>query len=65
MAEDFDAMEVCRETAVTCVEPEICDCLFSWFIFVVFPCGFNVLPLCLAGCSNGFLGEFFLCFFAL
>jgi len=62
MAEDFDAMEVCCETVVTCVEPEICDCLFSRFIFVVFPCGFNVLSLCLAGCSNGFLGELSLCF---
>jgi len=61
MAEDFDVMEVCCETIVTCVELEICDCLFSEFIFVVFPCSFNVLPLCLAGCSNGFLGEFFLC----
>jgi hypothetical protein len=34
MAEDFDAMEACCETVVTCVEPEICDCLFSGFIFV-------------------------------
>jgi len=48
VAEDFDAMEVCCETVVTCVEPEICNCLFSGFIFVAFPCGF-VLPLCLAG----------------
>jgi hypothetical protein len=29
---------------MTCVEPEICSCLFSGFIFVVFPCGFDVLP---------------------
>jgi hypothetical protein len=63
MAEDFDGMEVCCETVVTFVEPEICDCLFSGFIFVVFPCSFNILPLCLAGCGKGFLGEFFLCFF--
>ena len=62
MAEDFDAMEVCCKTVVTCVEPEICNCLFSGFIFVVFPCGFDVLPLCLAGGGNGFLGECFLCF---
>jgi len=62
MAEDFDAMEMCWKTVMTCAEPEICDCLFSGFIFVVFPSSFNVLPLCLAGCGNGFLGEFFLCF---
>ena len=49
MAEDFDAMEVRCETVVTCVEPEIFSCLFYGFIFVVFPCGFDVLPLCLAG----------------
>ena len=49
MAEDFDAIEVCCETVVTCVEPKICNCLFSGFIFVVFPCRFNVLPLCFAG----------------
>ena len=35
MAEDFDAMEVCCETVVTCFEPEICDRLFSGCIFVV------------------------------
>ena len=34
---------------MTCVEPEICDCLFSGFVFVVFPSSFNVLPLCLVG----------------
>ena len=49
MAKDFDAMEVCCKTVVTCVELEICNCLFSGFIFVVFPCGFDVLPLCRAG----------------
>jgi len=37
MAEDFDAMEVCCETVVTGVEPGICDCLFSGFVFVFFP----------------------------
>ena len=35
-AEDFDAMEVCCETVVTCVEPEICDCLFFWVYFCCF-----------------------------
>jgi hypothetical protein len=33
MAEDFDAMEVCCKTVMTCVEPEICNCLFSGYIF--------------------------------
>jgi hypothetical protein len=47
IAQDFDAMEVCCKTVVTRVEPEICNCLFSGFIFVVFPRGFDVLPLCL------------------
>ena len=55
-------VEVCCKTVATCVEPEICDSLFSGFLFVVFPCSFNVLPLCLVGGGNGFLGEFFLCF---
>jgi len=49
MAEDFDVMEVCCDTVVTCVELEIFDCLFSGFVFVVFPYSFNVLPVCLAG----------------
>ena len=49
IAEDFDAVEVCCKTVVTRVEHEICDCLFSGFVFVVFPCSFNVLPLCLVG----------------
>jgi len=62
MAKDFDAIEVCCETVMTCVELEICNCLFSGFIFVVFPCRLDVLPLCLAGGGNGFLGECFLCF---
>jgi hypothetical protein len=42
MAEDFDAMQVCCETVVTCIELEICNFLFSGLVFVVFPCGFNV-----------------------
>ena len=41
IAEDFDAVEVCCQTVMTCVEPEICDCLFSGFVFIVFPCSFN------------------------
>ena len=49
MAEDFDMTEVYCETVLTCVERKICDCLLSGFIFVVFPCKFNVLPLCFAG----------------
>ena len=49
MAEVLNAMEMCRETGMTCIEPKICSCLFSGFIFVVFPSGFDVLPLCLAG----------------
>jgi hypothetical protein len=35
MVEDFDA-EVCCKTVVACVEPGVCDCLFSGFVFVVF-----------------------------
>jgi len=49
IAEDFDEVEVCCKTVVTCVEPEICDRLFSGFVLVVFPCSFSVLPLCLVG----------------
>ena len=56
-------MMVCCETVVPGVEPEICNCLFSVFIFVVFPCGFHVFPLRLAGWGNGSQGELFLCFF--
>jgi hypothetical protein len=47
VVEDFDAAEVCCDTAVACVEPEVGDCMVSGFIFVVLPCGFDVLPLCL------------------
>jgi hypothetical protein len=35
VVEDFDVVEVCCEIFVACVEPEVCDCLFSGFIFVV------------------------------
>jgi hypothetical protein len=63
VVEDLDAVEVCCETVVACVEPEVCDCLFSGFIFVVFRCRFDVLPLCLVGCGDGFLGEFLFCFY--
>jgi hypothetical protein len=45
MAEDFDAMEVGCKTVMTRVESEICSCLFSGFIFVDFPCGFDNIPL--------------------
>jgi len=54
IAEDFDVVEVCCETVVTRVEPEICDCLFSGFLFVVFPCSFNVNGVTLL-MSTGFL----------
>jgi len=49
MTKDFDAMEVCCKRVMSCVKSEVCNCLFSRFIFVVFPCGFNVLPLFLVG----------------
>jgi hypothetical protein len=58
VVEDFDAVNVC----CACVEPEVCNCVVPGFIFVVFPCGFDVLPLCLVGWVDGFLGEFTLCF---
>jgi hypothetical protein len=61
MVEDFDAVEVCCETVVACVEPEVCDCVVSGFVFVIFPCGFDVLSLCLIGWGDGLLGEFLLC----
>jgi hypothetical protein len=62
VVEDFDAVEVCCETVVACVEPEVCDCVVSGVVFVVFPCRFGVLPPCLVGWGDGFLGEFILCF---
>jgi hypothetical protein len=43
MAGDFDAMEVCCETVVTCVKSEICDYLFSGIIFVLFQFLFYLL----------------------
>jgi len=46
MAGYFDVIKVCCEAVVTCVEPEVSDCLSSRFVFVVFPCRFNVVPLC-------------------
>jgi hypothetical protein len=36
--------------------------MVSGFIFVVLPCGFDVLPLCLVWWGDGFLGEFLLFF---
>jgi hypothetical protein len=47
--EDYDVVEVCCEMVVACVEPQVCDCVVSGFIFVVFQCSFNVLPPCLVG----------------
>ena len=41
-AEDFDAMEVCCETVVTCVEPGICDCLFSGFVYNIYYSTYNI-----------------------
>jgi hypothetical protein len=38
---DFDAVEACCVTVVACVEPEVCDCMVSGFVVVVFPCGFD------------------------
>jgi hypothetical protein len=37
MVEDFDAVEVCCETVVACVKPEVCDCVVSGFDCVIFP----------------------------
>ena len=45
---DFVAVKVCCKTVVACVEAEIYNCFFSGLVFV-FPCGFNVLLLCLVG----------------
>jgi hypothetical protein len=59
MVEGFDAVAVSRETVVACVEPEVCDCVVSGFVFVMFSCG---LLLCLVGWGDGFLGEILLCF---
>jgi hypothetical protein len=32
MAEDFDAMEVCCKTVMTCIEPEIFNCFLGLFL---------------------------------
>jgi len=48
MAGYFDVIKVCCEAVVTCVEPEVSNCLHSGFVFVMFPCRFNVVPLCLS-----------------
>ena len=42
MAEDPDAAEACCEMVVSRAEPDVCDCLFSGFVFVVSPCSFNI-----------------------
>jgi hypothetical protein len=36
MVEGFDTVEVCCETVVACVEPEVCDCVVSGFVFLLF-----------------------------
>jgi hypothetical protein len=45
MVADFDAVEVCCKTVVACFEPEVCNCMISVFVIVIFPRGFDVLPL--------------------
>jgi hypothetical protein len=59
ITDNFNAVKVCCKTVMTCVEPDKCHCLFSWFVFVVFPCGFDVMLLCFAGKCDGLLEEFF------
>ena len=49
VAENFYAAEVSCEAVVTCIEPEIGNRPSSGFIFVVFPCKFDIVPLCLSG----------------
>jgi hypothetical protein len=51
MVEDFDTVEVCCETVVACVEPEVCDCVVSGFVFL-FLSGF--LP---KSCMRFWLGN--------
>jgi hypothetical protein len=34
MVEDFGAVEVCCKIIVACVEPQVCDCVVSGFVFV-------------------------------
>ena len=48
MAGYFDVIKVCCEAVVTCVEPEVSDWRSSRFAFVMSPCRFNVVPLCLS-----------------
>jgi hypothetical protein len=45
MVGDFDVVEVCYETVMACAEQEVCDCVVLGLVFVIFPCGFDVLPL--------------------
>jgi hypothetical protein len=49
MVGNFDVVDVCCKTDVACVEPAVCDRMVSGFVFVIFPCGFDVLSLCLVG----------------
>jgi hypothetical protein len=35
VVEGLDVAGVCCETVVACVEPEVCDCLFSGFMFLL------------------------------
>jgi hypothetical protein len=35
MVGGFDAVEVCCETVVACVELEVCDCVVSGFMLIV------------------------------
>jgi hypothetical protein len=47
MVEDFVAVGLCCKTVVAYVKPEFCDCVVCGFVFVIFPRGFEVLPLSL------------------
>ena len=64
MTKDFDAIEVCCETVMSCVTSEVCNCLFSRFIFVVYPYGFNVFH-CFLLDEAMVPGRIFLVFFVL
>jgi hypothetical protein len=48
MVEGFDAVEVCCETVVACVEPEVCDCVVSGFVFCFFQVSYQN-PVCVSG----------------
>ena len=52
IAEDIDAVEVCCETVVTCVELEICNCLFSRFVFILMFCHCVLLDETMASWEN-------------